>query len=690
MKKIMSVAICMLLLMAMIVPVSAEGSFHVSISAGSSYAYPGETVDFYISVSGSGTCASLGCFLDYDSSVLEFVGGSVYAGGIMAGSMDSDGLVISYNGEGDPTGTIAGFTMRVRDGASMGETYISADPYSQGASISASGAGITIACSHSYGDWQQYDETYHQKSCSICGETTEEEHGWNEGAVASAPTCKDEGSMTYTCITCGEIKTETLDKTEDHEYGAYQKVDESQHASTCSICGKSLTAAHTWDIGTVTKKETCKETGITKYTCTDCGATKEETIPVSTQHTFGDWKKVDDKKHARTCSVCGKSSTAEHTWDAGTVTKKETCKETGITKFTCTDCGATREETIPVSTRHTFSAWQKVDDNQHARSCSVCAKKETANHNWDDGSVTKKPNCEEKGSCVYSCLDCGHAKTEELPVSDDHTYDHGCDKDCNVCGKTRSTSHSYGSSWSKDSESHWRECTECGETSDKADHVPGDEATEESAQYCTVCDYMLKPALTHEHQFEEAYKTDKTGHWYPCTGCEERKDYAKHAFANACDGLCEVCNYTRPVKHTIGEKWFMDAKGHFQKCETCGQEEKHLLHSAGPEATETTPQTCEVCGFELAPARGHSFSKEWLSDELNHFHACACGEKIDTAQHQWDEGVRERNGKVYTCTVCQYQRFESSNLTLLIVSAGVAVAAAAGGAVIFVFKRKKK
>lgn len=623
MKKIISVVICLLLLTAMIVPASAEGALYVSISASSGSAYPGDTVEFYIYVSGGGTCDSFGCALNYDSSVLEFVGGSAYAGGAV-NVMDSDGLFVTYMTPGAPSGTVANFTMRVREGASYGNTYISIDGYAQGASISGDSTSVTVVCNHSYSDWQKYDGTYHQKTCGSCGGTKEEEHGWNEGVVVTAPTCKDQGTKTYTCITCGETKNETLEVTNDHKYGSFQKVDNDQHKSTCSVCGNPLTASHTWDVGTVTLKETCKSTGTIKYTCSDCGHT--------------------------------------------------------------------REETIPVSTEHSYSAWSKVDDNQHTRTCSVCQKTETLDHNWNDGSVTKKPNCQETGSCVYTCKDCNVTKTEELPISEEHTYDHGCDKDCNICGEERVTYHEYSDEWYKDSTRHWRECENCGEESDAAEHIPGPEATEEEAQVCTECGYVLNPALAHEHEFEETYTKDKTGHWYKCVGCEEKKDAADHVFSSPCDGLCDVCGYTRKVAHDIGVEWYADARSHYQKCKNCSKQESNMRHVAGPAATELTPQTCEICGYVMAPALGHSFGTEWSADQQTHYHACACGEKQDTANHTWDAGEKADNGTIYTCTVCGHAMFEERNLMPVIIAGAAAVVAVAaiGIVVAMVIKRKKQ
>lgn len=620
MKKILTLVLCLLLLTAMTVPASAEGSLNMSLRAGSTSVYRGDTINFSISVSGGGTCESFGYRLSYDSSVFEYVSGSASVSGAAVSSMSSNGLVASYSGTGSPSGTVATFTLRVKSSAPFGSFTVSGSANANGASASGSGVTISVLCDHSYGDWQKHSESAHRKTCSVCGGTKDENHGWNEGTVVSAPTCKDEGSKTYTCTTCGEIKNEVLGKTDDHQYGAYQKVDADNHSSTCGVCGNALTEGHTWNAGTVTKQETCKDTGLMLYTCMACSATKEETIPLSEVHTF--------------------------------------------------------------------TPWEKVDELQHKRSCSVCAKQEQVDHNWNGGSVTKKPNCIETGTRVYTCLDCGVTKTEELPVSGEHTYDHGCDKDCNVCDAERTTSHSYSTQWSKNAKEHWRECKECKDKTDVKAHVPGPEATEESPQLCTVCEYILKPELTHEHTYAEAYTTDEAGHWYACAGCEEQKDYAAHDFENGCDGLCETCEYTRQVSHEIGEQWYMDAESHFQKCISCGMEEEHIRHTAGPEATEMEAQVCEICSYELAPALGHSFAQEWSSEELTHYHACDCGEKADEAEHTWDEGIRDPDGKLYTCTVCQYQRLEPRSFTWLLYVAAAAIVL--GVVLVILIKRKKK
>lgn len=76
-------------------------------------------------------------------------------------------------------------------------------------------------------------------------------HKWDAGNITKAPTCKEDGVMTYTCTVCQETRTETI----------------------------PATGNHTWDEGKVTKEPTCTENGVMTYTCTVCGQTKTEAIP---------------------------------------------------------------------------------------------------------------------------------------------------------------------------------------------------------------------------------------------------------------------------------------------------------------------------------------------------------------------------------------------------------------------------
>ena len=389
-----------------------------------------------------------------------------------------------------------------------------------------------------------------------------------------------------------------------HSFGGYTRVDDTQHSRTCSACGYIEATNHNWNSGSVTKPASCKEAGEKKFTCTTCNATKTEAIAKLTTHTYGSWIQVNETTHNRTCSVCQKVETGNHSWNSGTITKPTSCKEAGEKTFTCATCNAIKTDVIEKLTTHTCGSWTKVNDTTHKRTCSVCTKEETANHSWSSGTVTQKATCKETGVKTYTCTVCNATKMEDIAKLTTHTYDHACDTGCNVCGLTRSVTHSYKLEWSKDKTDHWHECVVCKDKKDSAAHAPGAEVTETTAQTCTVCGYIIKPALGHKHSYATTWTTDDMGHWYPCSGCEEKNSYTDHNFDDACDTDCSICGYTRETKHTYDEKWTSDETNHWHICSGCGLKSDEAAHEPGAEATEMTAQTCTICGYEIAPALG--------------------------------------------------------------------------------------
>ena len=176
-----------------------------------------------------------------------------------------------------------------------------------------------------------------------------EDHTWNTGTVTKAATCSATGTKTYTCIICNATKTETIAAL-GHSYGAWTKLNDTQHQRVCSRNSSHVEKAnHKWNAGTVTKAATCTEAGVKTYTCTTCSATKTETI-AKLNHNWGAWTKLNDTQHQR---VCSRNSShvekANHTWNAGTVTKAATCTSTGIRTYTCSVCGGTKTETIAIN-----------------------------------------------------------------------------------------------------------------------------------------------------------------------------------------------------------------------------------------------------------------------------------------------------------------------------------------------------
>ncbi len=134
--------------------------------------------------------------------------------------------------------------------------------------------------------------------------------------------------------------------------------------------------------------------------------------------------------------------------------------------------------------------------------------------------------------------------------------------------------------------------------------------------------------------------------------------------------------------HSYGTEWKYDDTNHWHECQ-CGDKADIAAHSASEwivdtAATETTDgakhKECTVCKKVLEtapiPATGsthtHSYGTEWKYDGTNHWHACECGDKADTAAHsfQWvidKAATKEATGiKHEECTVCGAKRSENT------------------------------
>lgn len=120
--------------------------------------------------------------------------------------------------------------------------------------------------------------------------------------------------------------------------------------------------------------------------------------------------------------------------------------------------------------------------------------------------------------------------------------------------------------------------------------------------------------------------------------------------------------------HTWDDVWHANSTGHYHECTVCGIAGDVTAHTPGAEATETTPQTCTVCGYIIKPATSHKEHTKGnlMSDATSHWYACTgCSEQLEKANHtvtSWtvdkaatttEEGLRHGN-----CSVCQHVVYE--------------------------------
>lgn len=130
---------------------------------------------------------------------------------------------------------------------------------------------------------------------------------------------------------------------------------------------------------------------------------------------------------------------------------------------------------------HTYTAYTKVNDSTHKRTCTACGHEETSSHTWDAGKVTKQPTCKESGLKHFKCTACNAEKDETIPVTNNHNWGNyevkvkpSCItqgtqiRECSVCKKTETASiPATGHSFTNPTVTKQPTCTESGEESGK-------------------------------------------------------------------------------------------------------------------------------------------------------------------------------------------------------------------------------
>ena len=277
-------------------------------------------------------------------------------------------------------------------------------------------------------------------------------HSWDGGTVTKAATYTETGIKTFKCKECDETRTEeipSLDKT----YHIKSVV-----APTCTAEGYTIYECnevpgltykgdykaklpHAYDAGKVTKPATIYEKGVKTFTCTSCGATYTEDIPVveKTWHK-GNTVAPTCTEKGYTIYICDQDSALTekrdytnalgHAWDTGTVTTAATCTTAGVKTYKCqnTGCAETKTEEIaalghkyddgvvtkaPTCTEDGVKTFTCLNDGSHTYTEPVPA----TGHAWDAGKVTKEPTYEEDGERTYTCQnDKTHVHKEVIPA----------------------------------------------------------------------------------------------------------------------------------------------------------------------------------------------------------------------------------------------------------------------------------
>ena len=156
--------------------------------------------------------------------------------------------------------------------------------------------------------------------------------------------------------------------------------------------------------------------------------------------------------------------------------------------------------------------------------------------------------------------------------------------------------------------------------------------------------YAIWEDKPHTHTYSTAWSTDETNHWHECT-CGDKKDVAAHtpgaAATETTPQTCTICGYV--IKAALGHTHNFNQKNtsetYLKSAATCTKKAVYYYScTCGEKGTET---------FESGETAPHSYSTEWSSDKTNHWHKCAnCDAVADKAAHRYD------NACDTTCNDC--------------------------------------
>ena len=616
--------------------VSAAG---LSANVNDETAYRGDTVTFNATLSESVEVGSGSLALSYDSDVLELVSGTCNVSGAMLSNFDvAKGKgAFAFSGTGTVSGNLFTVTFRIKDNAAFGTTNVSLDVTLKDGSnavisLTNNNGTITVNCNHSF---TKEDTTY----------------------LKSEATCTSPAVYYKSCVTCGAKGTDTFEygSTEPHAYTRQVITD------AYKVSGATCTAKAVYNYCCVT----CDAKGTTTF---EYGSTLAHSY---TRQVIEDTYKVSDADcdskavYNYCCSDCDAKGTA--TFEYGSILGHTGGTATCTAKAECTRChqpyGSMLEHVYTAedaTATYLKSAATCTSKAVYYKNCATCDKAGTATFEYgalkahsyaekvEDAYLKSGATCTSKAVYYKSCSACGVKGTETFEVGD-------------------APSHNYQTTWSSNETSHWHECSKCGDKKDTASHTAGAAATESTAQTCTVCGYVITPALGHTHNYGSEWLSNATEHWHKCGGCSSTKDNAPHDYTNACDTDCDTCGHTREITHSYKTEWSSNEEQHWYECSVCGDKSSEANHIPGAEATETTDQVCTVCNYVMQEALGHTHNyNSSKNDETNHWKECACGEKAEVSQHTWNDGeitkeptVDEEGVKTYTCTVCGHSKDES-------------------------------
>ncbi|EET61253.1 fibronectin type III domain protein [Marvinbryantia formatexigens DSM 14469] len=277
--------------------------------------------------------------------------------------------------------------------------------------------------SSSNGDFYIENSNYGQKGCIIFRPAGI--GNYNSGDLFQVTITGTNLSVQYQVNFFSLSDTTTTPATCQHTGGTAT----CQHKAVCVLCGKEYgpLGSHQYSASaTIEKNATCTAAGTKAYSCTVCGAKKQESIPAT-----------------------------GHQYENPKLEKNATCTAAGTKAYSCTVCGAKKRESIP-ATGHQYEnpelIWRGITSCNAVFTCSSCGSTQTVKC-----TVTQKTTatCTKAGSTIYTAsATLGNLSIKESveivqSKAKGHKYTYTIASNtkhkavCKTCKKTVTAKHTY-------------------------------------------------------------------------------------------------------------------------------------------------------------------------------------------------------------------------------------------------------
>ena len=157
-----------------------------------------------------------------------------------------------------------------------------------------------------------------------------------------------------------------------------------------------------------------------------------------------------------------------------------------------------KELPMPTKPGYVFDGWYMDRYFTTAATPEMKLVKDTTLYaKWTEGHIhanhltkveAKKATCIAEGNTEYYVCECGKLFSDKFATTETSE----------AAVRIEKKAHEYKTEYAKDSENHWKECENCGAQTEKEKHTSSGAATEENAETCTVCGYVIHEKLQKE------------------------------------------------------------------------------------------------------------------------------------------------------------------------------------------------